>query len=97
MRQTASQDSPEGTVLTLHVQPGAACTELAGMHGDAWKVRVAAAPVGGAANEELRSFLAERFGISKSAVVVTAGQRSRRKRILLKGISSRRVREVFGP
>jgi hypothetical protein len=97
MRQAALQDSPEGTVLTLHIQPGAARTELAGMHGDAWKVRVAAPPVEGAANEALRSFLAKRFGIAKRAVVLVAGAQSRHKRVLLKGVSSRRVREVFSP
>lgn len=97
MHQTPLQDSPEGAVLTVHVQPKAARTELAGLYGDAWKIRVAAPPAEGAANDELQAFLAERFGISKSAVVVLAGSRSRHKRVLLKGVSSRRVREAFGP
>ncbi|MCH2220656.1 MAG: DUF167 family protein, partial [Dechloromonas sp.] len=35
--------------LTLHIQPGAKKTELAGLHGDALKIRLAAPPVDGKA------------------------------------------------
>lgn len=96
MSQAPVQDSPDGAVLTVHVQPKAARTELAGIHGDAIKIRVAAPPVGGAANEELCSFLAERLNLPKSAVLVLSGPTSRRKRILLKGVPSRRLRDIFG-
>ncbi|MBI4400831.1 MAG: DUF167 domain-containing protein [Nitrospirae bacterium] len=95
MAQATVQDSPEGAVLTVHVQPNAARTEYAGAHGDALKFRVAAPPVGGAANETLCSFLADCFGISKSAVVLRSGTGSRHKRVLLKGVSSRQVWEAF--
>ena len=90
------QDSPDGAVLTVHVQPKAARTEYAGVHGDALKFRVAAPPVDGAANEALCAHLAERFGLPKSAVSMLAGLSSRRKRVLLKGVAGRRVSEVFG-
>jgi uncharacterized protein len=53
--------TPDG-VLRLHVQPGARRTEVAGLHGDRLKIRVAAPPVDGAANEELLRFLKERVG-----------------------------------
>lgn len=96
MRESFLQDGPDGAVLTLHVQPKAARTELAGIHGDAWKVRVTASPVEGAANEELRVCLAERFGIPKRSVVLLTGLHARRKRVLLKGVPSRRVRDVLG-
>ena len=43
----------------IHAQPKASHTEFAGRHGDALKVRIAAQPAEGAANEELRRFLAE--------------------------------------
>jgi uncharacterized protein (TIGR00251 family) len=45
-------------VLVLHVQPGAKRTEVAGVHGDALKIRLAAPPVDGKANAELVRFLA---------------------------------------
>ena len=45
-------------VLDLRVQPGAKRTEVAGMHGERVKIRLAAPPVDGAANDELVRFLA---------------------------------------
>jgi len=95
MSQSPVQDTPEGAVLTIHVQPKATRTEYVGTHGDALKFRVAAPPVGGAANEALRSFLAERFGLSKGAVVVRTGLASRRKQVLLTGVPVSLVRDVL--
>jgi uncharacterized protein (TIGR00251 family) len=96
MGPLAVQDGPDGAVLTIHVQPKATRTEYAGLHGDALKFRVAAPPVEGAANDALCAFLAERFGLPTTAVTVLSGLHSRRKRVLLKGIPRRRVREVLG-
>ncbi len=90
------QDSEEGAVLALHVQPKAARTEYVGVHGDALKFRVAAPPVDGAANEEICRYLAERFGLRKGDVIVQTGQASRHKRIMLKRVQAKRVREILG-
>lgn len=65
--------------LTLHIQPGAKKTEFAGLHGDALKIRLAAPPVDGKANEALLKFLAEVLHLPKSAVTLKSGQTSRRK------------------
>lgn len=89
------QESPEGVLLTVHVQPGAKRTEYAGLHGEALKFRVAAPPAEGEANEALCAFLAELFGLPKGAVVLRSGLSSRHKRVWLKGVSSRRVQEVL--
>jgi uncharacterized protein (TIGR00251 family) len=88
-------ESPEGTLLTVHVQPGAKRTEYAGLHGDALKFRIAAPPVDGAANAALCVFLAGLFKLPKRAVRIEAGQSGRHKRVLLKGIALRQVRAVF--
>jgi uncharacterized protein (TIGR00251 family) len=88
-------DGPEGALVIVSVLPRAARTEYAGVQGDAMKFRVAAPPVGGAANDALCAFLAERLGIPRSAVAVRAGHGSRRKRVLLKGVRAPRVWEVF--
>ena len=69
----------EGLSLTLHIQPGARKTEVAGPHGDALKIRLAAPPVDGKANAALIEFLADRLGVAKSTVVLKSGQASRRK------------------
>ena len=74
--------------LILHVVPRARRTEVVGMHGEAVKVRVAAAPVDGAANEELVRFLAERLGVPRSAIAIAAGDTSRRKRVLIEGVET---------
>ena len=67
------------TTLTLHIQPGAKKTEVAGQHGDALKIRLAAPPVDGKANAALINFVADRLGLAKSAVSLKSGQTSRRK------------------
>ena len=68
-------------MLALHVQPGAKRTEVAGMHGDALRVRLAAPPVEGRANEALLRFLSEAFGVPLRQVTLLQGQTSRRKRV----------------
>lgn len=65
--------------LTLHIQPGAKKTEVAGQHGDALKIRLAAPPVDGKANEALVKFIAETLGIARSEVSIKSGHTSRRK------------------
>jgi uncharacterized protein len=66
-------------VLSLHVQPGAKRTEVAGVHGDALKIRLAAPPVDGKANAELRRFIAEAFGVPVRNVAIVRGDASRAK------------------
>lgn len=65
--------------LTLHIQPGAKNTAVAGMHGDALKIRLAAPPVDGKANAALIGFVAATLGVPKAAVCLKSGQSSRRK------------------
>lgn len=73
------RESDGRTTLTLHIQPGAKKTEVAGLYGDALKIRLAAPPVDGKANAALIEFVAERLGLAKSAVSLKSGQTSRRK------------------
>jgi hypothetical protein len=95
MNPATIQDSPEGAVLTVHVQPKSARTEFAGIHGEALKFRVAAPPTDGAANEALCAYLAKQFCLPKSGVVLCSGAASRHKRVLLKGVPGRLVREAL--
>jgi len=70
----------DGSVtLTIHAQPGSKRTEVAGLHGGALRIRVASPPVEGRANEELRRFLAEAFGVPLRNVALARGATSRRK------------------
>ena len=68
-------------VLTLHVQPGAKRTGIDGTHGDALKVRLAAPPVDGKANGELRRYLADAFGVPLAGVTLLRGETSRQKTV----------------
>ena len=85
------QDSKAGVVLSVHIQPKASRTECVGFHGDAIKIRVAAPPVDGAANDELIRFLASQFSIPSSSVQIQSGASGRHKRVLLKGVTSQLV------
>jgi len=77
---------PLGTLfLSIHAQPGASRTETAGLHGDALKVRIAAPALDGRANDELVEFLARRLGAARRDVAVVGGERSRHKRVAVRG------------
>ena len=67
------------------MQPGAARTGVAGLHGGRLKLRLAARALEGAANDELTAFLAARFGVSKRDVAILAGAKSRSKRVAVTG------------
>ena len=85
------RDTDEGAVMTVHVQPQAQQTEYVGRHGDAFKFRVAAAPSEGKANEALCAHLARRFGMPRRAVEIRTGHATRRKQVLLKGLTTAHV------
>jgi len=80
-------------VLTLHVQPGAKRTEVAGTHGEGTqmrlKVRLAAPPVDGKANAELSRFLADVFGVPLRNVTLLRGESSRAKVVRIEAPSLR--------
>jgi uncharacterized protein (TIGR00251 family) len=71
--------------LTLHIQPGAKRSELAGLHGEALKIRLAAPPVEGRANEALLKFIAGLFGVPVRQVELKQGGQSRHKVVAITG------------
>ena len=75
------------TRLRLRVSPRATRTELAGRHGDAWKVRVSAAPERGRANDAVVGLIAEHLRLPRTAVSVVSGRASRDKIVELRGLS----------
>ena len=75
----------ESLSLTLHVQPGAKRTEISGLHGEALKIRLAAPPIEGRANEALLRFIADTFGVPMRQVELKQGGQSRHKVVMVTG------------
>jgi uncharacterized protein (TIGR00251 family) len=75
----------EVLTLTLHVQPGAKRTDVAGLHGEALKIRLAAPPIEGRANEALLKFIANAFDVPLRQVELRQGGQSRHKVVAITG------------
>jgi uncharacterized protein (TIGR00251 family) len=86
----------DGTRLALRVQPRASRNEVAGPHGDALKVRLAAPPVDGAANEALVRFLADALQLPRASVTLVGGLSSRSKAVQVAGLAPAEVARRLG-
>jgi uncharacterized protein (TIGR00251 family) len=74
------------TRLRLRVAPGAARAGVVGRHGEAWKVRVAAPPEAGRANDALVELLAETLSLPRGSVTIVSGHGARDKIVELAGV-----------
>jgi uncharacterized protein len=83
-------DGPS-TRLRLRVSPGAPRSEVVGRHGDAWKVRVVAAPESGKANRAVIELLSGIFEIPRDRFTIVAGRASRDKTVAVAGLTSEAV------
>ncbi len=81
----------DAIVLRVHAQPGAGRSAIVGRYGDALKVKVAAPPQGGRANEALLALLADEFGVKGAQVTLVGGGSSRTKRFRIEGLELERV------
>ncbi len=86
----------DGIVLRLRIVPHASRTEIVGIQGGMVRIRLAAVPVDGAANEALIRLLAERIAVPRSAVRVVSGQTSRSKVVAISGATLEQVRLGLG-
>ena len=94
--QAGAGDTAGGSiVIRLHVQPAAGRTAVSGRHGDALRVRVAAPPVGGRANEACARLLAELLGTPAGQVELLSGPTSRSKRFRVTGVDPEQVRHLL--
>ncbi len=85
----------DGVVITVHAQPGAGRSEIVGRFGDALKVKVAAPPEQGRANDAIVGLLAHEFGVKDAAVRLISGGTSRSKRFRVEGIEADIAKEVL--
>jgi uncharacterized protein len=92
IRETAT-----GVEIDVRVIPRASTTQLAGERDGCLLVRLAAPPVEGAANSSLLEFLAEMLGVPRRSVRLRAGERSRRKRIVVDGMTADAAQALLAP
>lgn len=78
-------------VFAVRVQPRASKDEITGEMAGALKVRLQAPAVEGRANEALIEFLAQLLKTPKSAVRILSGERSRRKRVEIRGVTQQQI------
>lgn len=87
--------TPDGVRFRVHIQPGALRTEIAGVYGDAIKLRLAALPIDGKANEALLRFLSETFRVPRRNVTLVRGVSSRAKVVELAGVDLAAARRLL--
>jgi uncharacterized protein len=78
-------ESPEGIIFKVQVVPRASRSEIVGEHNGALRVRIAAAPVEGAANEAVIRTLALAFKVSRRGIQILSGHTSRLKQVRVTG------------
>jgi uncharacterized protein len=86
--------------LRLRVSPGASRSEVVGRHGEGWKVRVAAPPENGKANDAVVELLAAALGVPRGSVEIVGGRGSRDKVVVVEGLTTddaeRRISDAAG-
>ena len=86
-----TQEKDGGVIFSVRVQPRASKDEVAGEMGGALKVRLRAPAVEDRANEALVEYLAQLLKRPRSAVRILSGERSRKKRIEISGVSRQQI------
>jgi len=84
------------TRLRLRVSPGAGRSEILGRHGEAWKIRVAAAPERGRANAEVLRLLSQALGVPVARLSLVSGHATKDKVVELSGLDEREVSRRLG-
>jgi uncharacterized protein (TIGR00251 family) len=84
-----------GVTFAVQVIPRSSRNQVAGVQGDALKVKLTAPPVEGAANAALIEFLAKQLGVRKSAVSILSGDKSRHKTVRVEGVTRVQVERAL--
>lgn len=96
MPKPTIQEDAGGVVFTAKIVPGSSRTALAGVLDDMVKIRVAAPPEKGKANQCLVAFLAAQLGVKKNQIEILAGQTNPVKQIRVAGISAVMLLQKLG-
>jgi uncharacterized protein (TIGR00251 family) len=96
MPEPEIREDEQGVVLVAKIVPGSSKTALAGILDSMVKIKVAAPPEKGKANQCLIAFLAHRLGVKKNTIHIVAGQANPVKHVRIEGISARTCLEKLG-
>jgi uncharacterized protein (TIGR00251 family) len=96
MPEPEIQEDEQGVILVAKIVPGSSKTALAGILDRMVKIKVAAPPEKGKANQCLIAFLAKQLGVRKNAVRIVAGQTNPVKHVRIEGVSARTCLEKLG-
>ena len=80
----------------MQIQPNARRNEVLGFEDGVLRVKIAAPPVKGKANKELVDFLSGLLGVSKGSITIEKGLTSRRKLVVIEGLSQAQILERLG-
>lgn len=89
------QETDQGILIKIKVIPNAGKSEVAGVENGEIKIRLAAVPEKGEANDELIRFLAKVLSIGKSNVTLLRGHKSRHKQAKISGMSLESLKTIF--
>ena len=81
-----------GLLLRLHVQPRAAHNQVAGLQGEALKLRLTSPPVDGKANKAVLATLARLLDLPKSCLSLRSGLQSRTKTVRIENADEAQLR-----
>jgi len=81
--------------LDIKAVPGASKTALGEIREGRLKLRIAAAPEDGKANEELRAFLAKALGLPKRDIIPESGEKSRQKTLKLPAAAREKLEKLI--
>jgi uncharacterized protein (TIGR00251 family) len=77
--------------ISLHIHPNAARNEVIGFAEGVWRIKVAAPPVKGKANQELVAFLSRILRLSHGSLTIVKGHTSRNKVVAIDNLSHEEV------
>jgi uncharacterized protein (TIGR00251 family) len=91
MNDWSISEAPGSVTFAVHVVPRSSRNQIVGVEGGALKIKLTAPPVEGAANAALIEFLAEWLGIRRNGVSIVSGDKARRKRVRVAGMTREQI------
>lgn len=89
------QKRSDGIIMRIAVQPKSSKNMIAGIHGDAIKIKLTAPPADNAANKMCIEYIADWLSVPKSRVEILSGQTGRKKNILIRCLDESSIQAII--